>query len=118
MLAEIGAPERFASLKHLLSYLGWCPDTKESGATVTAHPTMARRGNRFVRRILWMLAIGAVRCVPEYREYYTGRIQAGKNRMKTIVAVGRKLLSAIYTILCTGVPYDPTRYLRFSTSTT
>lgn len=118
LLAEIGPPERFASLKHLLSYLGWCPDTKQSGASVTNHPAMARRGNRFVRRILWMLAIGAVRWVPEYRDYYTSRIQAGKQRMKTIVAVGRKLLSAIYATLRTGIAYDPTRYLKFAASTT
>lgn len=118
LLAEIGAPERFASVKHLLSYLGWCPDTRESGASVSQHPAMARRGNRFVRRILWLLAIGAVRSVPEYWDYYTSRIQAGKNRMKTIVAVGRKLLSAMYTVLRTGIAYDPTHYLQFSARTT
>jgi hypothetical protein len=52
LLAEIHAPERFASLKHLLSYLGWCPDTKQSDTSVTHYPTIARRGNRFVRRPL------------------------------------------------------------------
>ena len=71
------------------------------------HPRMSRQGNRFARRILWLLAIGAVRWVAEYRQYYTQRVAAGKNRMKTLVAVGRKLLGAIVATLRTGQPYDP-----------
>jgi transposase len=73
---------------------------------------MSRKGNRFARRILWMLAVGAVRRVPEYHSYYQQRVAEGKSRMKTLIAVGRKLLCAIFAILRTGVPYDPNRYLQ------
>lgn len=72
---------------------------------------MSHQGNRFVRRILWMLSVSAVRWVPEYRDYYRQRIAAGKNKMKTIVAIGRKLLSAIFSVLRNGRAYDPERYL-------
>jgi hypothetical protein len=50
--------------------------------------------------------------VPEYRDYYQRRLAAGKNKMKTIVAVGRKLLSVIFAILRNGQAYDPARYLK------
>ena len=107
LLAEIGAIERFASLKQLLGYFGWCPNTRESGESSMPHSRMSRQGNRFARRILWLLAVGAVRWVAEYRQYYTQRVAAGKNRMKTLVAVGRKLLGAIVATLRTGQPYNP-----------
>lgn len=112
ILAEIGAVERFQSLKQLLSYFGWCPNTRESGASQSPHPKMSRQGNRFLRRMLWMLSLSAVRFVPEYQVYYQRRLAAGKNKMKTLVAVGRKLLSVIFAILRTGIPYDPERYLK------
>jgi transposase len=110
LLAEIGDIERFKSLKHLVSYFGWCPQTQESGQSHVAHPKISHRGNRFARRILWMMAIAAVRWVDEYRTYFKARIKAGKNKMKTLVAVGRKLLGVIYAVLRTGHGYERDRF--------
>lgn len=111
LLGEIGCIERFPTQKQLLSYFGWCPNTKESGTQKSPHPRLSHQGNRFARRIIWMLSLSAIRCVPEYRDYYNRRIDNGKNKMKTMVAVGRKLLCVIRAILLTGQPYDPERYL-------
>ena len=111
LLGEIGPIERFPTQKQLLSYFGWCPNTKESGMHKSSHPRLSHQGNRFARRIIWMLALSAIRCVPEYRDYYQRRIDAGKNKMKTLVAIGRKLLCVIRAILLSGQPYDPNRYL-------
>ncbi len=54
-----------------------------------------------------MLAVGAVRHPGPYRDYFDQRTAAGKNKMDSLVAVGRKLLTTIYAILKTGRPYDP-----------
>lgn len=112
LLGEIGTIQRFASLKHLLSFFGWCPQTQESGTTSNPHPAMSPRGNRFARRILFMQAICAVRCVPEYHDYFAARVSAGKSKMKTLIAVARKILSAIFAILRTGQPYDRQQYMK------
>ena len=66
---------------------------------------MSHAGNRYVRRVLCMLAIMVVNNVPEYHEYLQRCTAAGKKKMHTIVAVGRKILSAIYAVLKTGRPY-------------
>ena len=66
---------------------------------------MSHAGNRYVRRVLWMLAIMAVNTVPAYHDYLQRRTAAGKKKMHTIVAVGRKILSVIYAVLKTGRPY-------------
>ena len=60
-----------------------------------------------MRRIIWLLAIIAVKTVPAYRDYMQRRTAAGKKKMHTIVAVARKLLSFIYALLKTGIPYSP-----------
>ena len=111
LLSELGDINRFPSIKHLLSYLGWCPNTQESGMGQVKHPRMSHRGNRFARRIVWLMSVGAVRWVKEYQAYFHQRVVAGKNKMKTLVAVGRKLLSGFYSVLKTGQAYDPQRYL-------
>jgi transposase len=67
----------------------------------------ARAGNRYVRRVIWMLAVGAVRHAGPYRDYFLGRTAAGKNKMDTLVAIGRKLLTTNYAILKTGRVFDP-----------
>jgi transposase len=115
LLSEIGDVQRFGSLKQLLSYLGWCPNTQESGTGQVKHPRMSHRGNRFARRVLWLMAVGAVRWIPEYQLYFHQRVKAGKNKMKTLVAIGRKLLSVFYAVLRTGQAYDPHRYLERTT---
>ena len=41
------------------------------------------------------------------RTYFDQRTTAGKNKMNTRVAIGRKLVCTIFAILRTGRPYDP-----------
>ncbi len=53
------------------------------------------------------ISVLAVRMVPRYREYFQRRVMEGKAKMHILVAVGRKLLSALYAMLKRGVPYEP-----------
>jgi len=98
---------RYPSAKHFLSHFGWCPTHAQRGQDKHAHPRLSRAGNRFVRRVVWMLAVGAVRHPGPYRDYFLGRTVAGKNKMDPLVAIGREILTDIYAILKTGRPYDP-----------
>jgi transposase len=107
ILSEAGDVGRYPSAKHFLSHFGWCPVDTQSGQYKDAHPRLSRAGNRFVRRVLWMLAVGAVRHAGPYRDYFLRRTVAGKNKMDSLVAVGRKILATIYAILKTGRAYDP-----------
>ena len=107
ILAEIEDVHRYPTLKQFLSHFGWCPKNYQSGGFCLEHPRMSHAGNPYVRRLIWMLSIVAIKAVPAYREYFTQRVAAGKKKMHTIVAVGRKLLSVIYAILKTGKPYSP-----------
>ncbi len=109
LLSEIGDIQRFPSLKQFLSHFGWCPKTRQSGGFRLEHPKMSHAGNPYVRRMVWLLAVGSVNSVPEYKAYFQRRTAAGKKKMDSIVALGRKILSAIYAILKRGRPYDLTQ---------
>jgi hypothetical protein len=54
-----------------------------------------------------MLAVFSVGHASPYRAYFQQRTAAGKNKMDTLIAIGRKLLTTIYSILKTGKPFDP-----------
>jgi len=107
IVAEIGDVRRFPTLKKFLSHLGWCPQSFQTGGYRLEHPKMSHAGNRYVRRLIWMLSVFAVRTVPSYRMYFQRRVAEGKAKMHILVAVGRKLLSVLYSMLKRGVAYDP-----------
>ncbi len=109
LLSEIGDIQRFPSLKQFLSHFGWCPKTRQSGGFRLEHPRMSHAGNPYVRRMVWLLAVRSVRLVPVYRDYFQKRTAAGKKKMHSLVAVGRKILSAIYAILKKGCESDLTQ---------
>ena len=107
ILAEAGDVARYSSAKQFLAHFGWCPADVQSGQYKDAHPRLSKAGNPDVRRSIWLLAIVAVRHPGPYRDYFDRRTAAGKNKMDTLVAIGRKLLTTIYAILKTRQPYDP-----------
>ena len=107
VLSEIGDIQRFPSLKQFLSHFGWCPKTRQSGGL--EHPRMSHAGNPYVRRMVWLLAVRSVRLVPAYRDYFQKRTAVGKKKMNSLVAAGRKILSAIYAILKKGRESDLTQ---------
>jgi transposase len=107
IISEIGDIRRFPTVKQFLSHFGWCPQSFQTGNYRLEHPRMSHAGNKYVRRLIWMLSIGAIRLVPRYRAYFERWVKEGKAKMHILVAVGRKLLSVFYAILKRGIPYDP-----------
>jgi len=107
LISEIEDIHRFPTLKQFLSHFGWCPGSFQTGSYRLEHPRMSHAGNKYVRRLIWMLSIVAIRTIPPYRAYFQRRVKAGKAKMHIIVAVGRKLLSVFYAILKRGIPYNP-----------
>lgn len=107
LVSEIEDIHRFTTLKQFLSHFGWCPKSFQTGNYKLEHPRMSHAGNKYVRRVIWMLSILSIRTVPRYQAYFQRRVAEGKSKMHILVAVGRKLLSVFYAILKRGIPYDP-----------
>ena len=72
------------------------------------------RGRKHLRYVLYEAAISLVRKNAEFREiheYYLTRKENPLKKMRSVVAVARKILRIFYTILTKGVEYDPKKLL-------
>ena len=108
ILAEIGDISRFRSPKKICSYAGLVPRVHSSGKThYTGHITKAGRST--LRWVLVQVAHRAVKVPGPLREFYL-RLKAKKGAKVAIVAVARKLLVLIWTLLTRKEEYrEPSR---------
>ena len=80
IVAEAGDIRRFPTAKQFVAHFGWCPADDQSGSFKNPHPRLSHAGNRYVRRILWMLAIHSVSQPGPFQDYFQQRTRAGKNK--------------------------------------
>ena len=104
LLAEIGNIDRFASKRQLYSYAGLMPRLRQS-AERKRTGGITRSGSPRLRWILVEAAHHAVRCSPAARRYFE-RLKQRKHPNVARVALARKLLGAVYTLLRHGVCFD------------
>ena len=103
IISEIGDIRKFPTIKKFLSHLGWCPQTFQTGNYRMAHPKMSHAGDGSMSGESSGCYQLSIRNVPRYREYFERRVKEGKAKMHILVAIGRKLLSALYAILKRGI---------------
>lgn len=111
MEAEIKSIGRFPSAKHLVGYVGDCPELRESGESRLARPRMGRRGNRYLNQAVYLSVLAAIS--PRSGEgtikhFYWSKVAEGKDRMVALGSAMRKLTHIIYGVLMSGKPYEPT----------
>jgi transposase len=104
ILAECGADMSvFPSADHLASWSGLSPGSNESAGKPKSAPT--RKGDKYLRTMMVQAANAAVRTKNSYwKDKFSQRV-ARLGHKKTIVAIGRSMLGAVYHILRDRVPY-------------
>ncbi len=99
VLAEIAVLPGDMSVRQWVAHAGLDPRTFQSGTSVHKPARISRRGNRHIRRGLFMPAIVAVQYEPHVKAFYEKLLARGKTKMQANVAVMRKLLHAIYGMI-------------------
>ena len=99
VLAEIAVLPDDMSVREWVAHAGLDPRTFQSGTSVHKPARISRKGNRHIRRALFMPAIVAVQYEPHVKAFYEKLLSRGKTKMQANVAVMRKLLHAIYGML-------------------
>jgi len=97
MVLTLGPAERFASAKHVGSYLGLIPSEHSSGGRQKLG-RISKQGSSFLRFLLVEAGQSAVRQDPQLGRFYR-RLAARKNRGVAKVAVARKLATRLYLML-------------------
>lgn len=108
ILAETNGFELFRNYKQLVSYSGFDVVERESGSSVTSKTKISKKGNSHIRRALFMPAFTAVKYQePAFFELYERTYAKHTIKMKSYVAVQKKLLTTIYHLWKKNEKYNP-----------
>lgn len=105
-LAEVGEIRRFEEAGKLVAFAGLDPSIAQSGTMLHAGK-ISKRGNKRLRRVLYIMAQGVVRYELRLRSYYLKLRERGKAYSVAIIAVANKLVHMLYAMLIKGVSYAP-----------
>lgn len=97
-LAELGDFSNFGSYKHVIAFAGLDPSINQSGQ-YEGISRISKRGNRHLRRIIFMITMCSVRGKNIFSEYYLRRKQEGLPPMKALLATAHKLIRVIFSML-------------------
>ncbi len=98
VLAETNGFELIRNKKQLTSYAGLDVRDKQSGTSVRSKPSISKRGNRYLRKGLYMPALTAIRSEGKFKVIFTRLVSKHGIKMKGLVAIQRKLLELMFVI--------------------
>ena len=103
-LAEIGDIRNFSSYKHIIAYAGLDPSIHQSGQ-YEGRSTISKRGNRHLRRVIFLITLCTVRSQNAFRAYFLRRKEEGLPPKKALLATAHKLIRAIFSMLSSKTPF-------------
>ena len=109
-MLELVSIDNFASRKELTAYIGTDPGVKQSGVSLNVNGRITKRGNAYLRRTIYLMALGVIRYDTNFKNYYNKKISEGKRYKQAVIAVANKLIRLIFSILKSKTIYEPTRY--------
>ncbi len=112
IISEFNGFILFKNRNQVVSFSGYDVIRKESGTSIQGKTKMSKKGNSYVRQMMYMAAMSAAIHDEHHKNYYTRIVDKTGLKMKASVAIQRKLLLLIYTIFKNEVKYDPLHYLK------
>lgn len=109
ILSELITLPTTLSSRACVSYAGLDPRIFESGTSVHKPARISRHGNAYLRRALFLPAQSAAQHDPRAKAFKERLIARGKKPMQAIVAIMRKMLTALWAIMKNPASYDSSR---------
>ena len=103
LLTEV-AGKHFPTAGHLAAYAGLAPVTRRSGTSIRGEQ-QSRRGNKRLKRILYLSAFSALKDPPS-RAYYDRKRSERKSHTQALVALARRRCDVLFAMLRDGATYD------------
>ncbi len=97
-LAEIGCIGNFTSYKKLIAFAGIDPTVYQSGK-FEGVSRISKRGNRHLRRVIWLMTTHVIEHNAIFRTYYTKKRSEGQPFKKAVFATAHKLIRLIFAML-------------------
>lgn len=106
ILGELMVLPRDMRSRACVSHAGLDVRLYQSGTSVAKAPRISRKGNKYLRRALFMPAMSAVQHDPRALAFKERLLARGKKKMQVIVAIMRKLLTAAWAMVKNPCEYD------------
>lgn len=116
-MAEIGDTSQYAESGQVAAHFGLNPRIFQSGTSVRRQSRISKQGQSRMRASLYMPAVVAIRCNPVIIDLNQRMIKTGHCKMEIIVAAMRKLLTLMYGVIKSGLPFDPDYGKKFNFAT-
>ncbi len=107
LLAYIGRPERFKSVKALIAFAGLAPLIQQSGSSLDKKRGTHPLGSAALRHALYYPAMVAGKYNPVVAKFWQRLKAQNKPGKVIVVACMHKLLAIAYGVLKSGKPFDP-----------
>jgi transposase len=106
LLAYIGKPERFRTVKSLIAYAGLTPAIRQSGTSLDRRQGLHPTGHAALRKALFYPAMTAGRHNPLVAAFWQRLKAQNKPGKVIVVACMHKLLAIAYGVLRSRRPFD------------
>lgn len=113
IVAELGDIRKYKNSKQIIKMAGLSLIENSSGK-MKGKTTISRRGRKDLRRILYQVILGMIRTNTAFRDMYLYYTTRNKNQLtgkQAIIALCRKLLRIIHTIILKDVDYDESKMM-------
>lgn len=107
IMGEILDAKRFESIEHWIGYIGIYPEWKWSADKKDYAFKMTKKGNRYLKHIIYCCVFPSIRFNPIIRKHYHNQLSRGKKKMVAIGSCMRKLASLIFGVMKTERDFDP-----------
>ena len=98
--------EHFYNAKQVASFIGMNPSEFSSGISVNKQASISRRGNSYIRKILYMATLTAIRLNKSCKELYERLLARGKAKKLALIAVANKLIRQIFAVVKNNRRYE------------
>jgi transposase len=106
LVAYVVDIKRFSSPEKLVAYIGLDSRVHESGTSVHGKGYISKRGNSYLRHMLFNAAFIARQHNPDLKAYFEKKTGEGKHYFSAMCAVERKLVHLIWAVWTRGTPFE------------
>ena len=106
VLAETNGFELIRNKRQITSYAGLDVREKQSGTSVRGKARISKKGNKYLRKALYMPALTVIRHQEIFKNIFARLVSRHGIKMKAAVAIQRKLLELMYTLFKNQTKFD------------
>ena len=105
-LIEVGGDmKQFENHKKVIAMAGLDPALYQSGK-IDRKGKISKRGNRHLRRVIWLMTTKVIQFNERFKQYYLRRIKDGLPYKKAVLATAHKLIRVIFAMLRNKTLFD------------